>query len=116
MKKVKNILLSIAITFSAIGFANTDPVNGDKLVKEIQSMLTTAPSFNVEDVLFNVVFTVTENDVIEVLRVKDENYAIIKSDNEYTKFIKETLNGKMVFSSVKTNELYFLPIRFKQLK
>ena len=115
MRKVKTLSLVIAMAFSAISFANTNPINGDKLVKEIRSMLPT-PSFNVENTLFNVVFTVTENDVIKILRVKDENHILIKSDNEYTNFIKEKLNGKTVFSSVKKDSLYFLPVRFKQIK
>tara|TARA_R110000796_G_scaffold241789_1_gene363611 strand:- start:2288 stop:2638 length:351 start_codon:yes stop_codon:yes gene_type:complete len=115
MRKIKNLLLIIAITFSAISFANTDPVSEGKLVKEIQSMLTT-PSFGIEDVSFNIVFTITEDDIIKILRFKDVNHFEIKIDNEYTKFIKEKLNGRTVFSPTKTNYLYFLPIKFKQLK
>ena len=110
MRKLKNLLLIIAISFSAISFANTNPIKEGKLVRELKSMMST-PNFEVEYKTFNVVFTVDENDIINILRIKDENRIII--ENDYTKYIKDMLNGKTLFSPIKTNEVYILPITFK---
>jgi len=116
MRKLKNLLLTIAMTFTAISFANTDPVNSgkQKIVKEIGTMLTT-PNFEIKDSIFNVVFTVNESGIIKVLRVKDETNEEIKLNDEYVIFIKDSLNGKTLFSATKKDLIYFLPIKFKQL-
>ena len=107
MKTVKMLFLVLAITFTSVLSANTNPIKSEpnKLTNEIATLLKN-PQFVVdEDLVANVTFTLNKDQEIVVLDVDTQSSELesyIKSRLNYTKL------GVELDSKIRTFEV---PVR-----
>ncbi len=113
MKSIKLLLVAVALVFSNIVAAKTNPID-DKakmtiISKEIATLLQN-PSFPVErNAYVTVKFTVNRNNELVVLSVEAENNKDIIEE-----FIKTRLNYRKLSSNIKT-QVYTLPVKMVSL-
>lgn len=107
MKTIKTLLLVLAITFTSVLSANTNPTHAepDVLTKEIATLLKN-PKFRVaEDLVANVTFILNEDQEIVVLNV-DTKSEVLES------FIKSRLNYNKLDGNINSvNKTFEVPVR-----
>ena len=107
MRTIKTLLLVVAITFSSVLSASTDPTKSEPTVitEEIGKLLEN-PQFTVtEDVMATVKILFNKNNEIVVLSVDCKVEGICK-------FIKSRLNYKELSASINNkNKSYIVPVR-----
>lgn len=108
MKSIKNLVLALAITFSTVLSASTNPTNEKPLVLETEiGTLLEKPEFKItNDLLAKVTFVLNKNNEIVVLSVLTDN-------SQLENFIKSRLNYKKIEASGKVNEPYVMPVSIK---
>lgn len=107
MKSIKMLLLVLAITFTSVLSANTNPTHAEPngLTKEIGTLLKN-PKFRVaEDLVANVTFTLNKDKEIVVLNVDTESKML-------EGYIKDRLNyNKLDIPLDSVNQTYQVPVR-----
>jgi flagellar motor component MotA len=112
MRTIKTLLLVVAITFSSVLSASTEPTKDEQAIiaKKIGKILKN-PQFEVKkEMLVNVNLVFNKNNEMVVLSVDS------KSD-EVSNYIKRRLNySKLIVDGIKRNETYVLPVRLVPYK
>ncbi len=107
MKTVKTLLLVLAITFTSVLSANTDPIKEEPsgLNQEIAALLKN-PKFIVdEDLVAQVTFVLNKDKEIVVLDVDTSSEAL-------ESYIKSRLNYSRLTLDVKSEKkIYVIPVR-----
>lgn len=110
MKTIKTVLLIVAITFSSVLSANTNPNDAEPTtMNKVIGKLLQAPNFKVDqDVIALVTLTINQDNEIVVLHV-DSKSATLRS------FIKGRLNYKEITTDlVSKSKTYVVPVRITQ--
>ncbi|WP_299099512.1 hypothetical protein [uncultured Winogradskyella sp.] len=112
MKTFKTILLVVAITFSSVLVASTDPIkNSTKTtISEVVGDLLEKPKFHIEsDEVINVYFFINKNNEIVVLSVETENSTL-------EDFVKSRLNYKKVPKEIAQTKRFKIPVKILKSK
>ena len=110
MKTIKSLLLVVAVTFSSVLFANTNPVpnSGNDTKKTIStelSALLQKPDINLDKAIeTKVKIMLNENNEVVVISIDCE-------DVEVKNYIKNRLNYKQLKSVDSKNRVYVLPLK-----
>ncbi len=107
MRTIKTLLLVVAITFSSVLSASTEPTKAEHAViaKKIEKILKN-PRFELsEEVLVYVYLVFNKDNEMVVLSVDSKNEVV-------SSFIKSRLNyNKLIADGIEKNEKYVLPLR-----
>ncbi len=112
MKKMKTLLIVLAISLTGVMYAGNDPikekpftkVESSMLAKEISSLLE-EPSFEIEkEIQTKITFISNKENEIIVLKVDTGNEL-------FDDFIKSRLNYSELSTKLKNNRIYELPIK-----
>lgn len=109
MKTIKTLLLVVAITFSSVLSASTDPTATEtKTVTAEIGKLLKSPKFSLnEEVLTYVEIVLNNQNEMIVLSVDTDNY-------EIAHYIKNRLNYVQLSTKVKEGmETFIIPVRIK---
>ena len=107
MRTIKTLLLVVAITFSSVLSASTEPTKAEQTIiaKTIEKILK-SPQFELEkEMLVKVNLIINKNNEMVVLSVDSKSY-------EVSNYIKRRLNyHKLIVDGIAKHEKYVLPIR-----
>lgn len=111
MKTIKSLLLVVAITFSSVLFANTNPNSETKkaISMELTELLKNPQIELKDDLVANVKIMLNDNNEIVVLSVENTNV-------EVKNYIKSRLNYKKLKHTDSKNRLYIVPLRINAPK
>lgn len=107
MKRVKLLLLVLALTFANVLMANTNPKKGTEpslVAKEIYALLDN-PNFQInKELLASVTFTLNEENEIVVLTVGTDSSVL-------ENYIKGRLNYNKLSLKLENRKIYKVPVR-----
>ena len=107
MKTVKTLLLVLAITFTSVLSANTDPIKDEpsSITQEIATLLKSPQFLNTEELVAQVTIMINKKREIVVLNVdtKSETLEV---------YIKSRLNySKLTLGVESVNKTFVVPVR-----